>query len=263
VSAAAQHLMPDRRPQTRLEHHGHGLSEVTIDRAHRRNALSWQVLEEILVHLSTAESMGRRALVLRGSGGFFCAGADLAEMSGTRDDEAWLAKLAEVGAALAGCGLVTVAAVEGGCLGSGLELAAACDIRLASPTSFFAFPAVDMGLVYHPGAIARLVAVCGVTAASRLLLTGSRLSAQEAQATGLMTQVVSDGMPAALRMLDDRLSVLPPYALMTTTRMVRTLARTSALDEHWHAVHLESLSSHERHDAVARRRDALAKVKER
>lgn len=180
---------------------------ITLQRVAKRNALAtahWQLLERALL---TAAAEGIRVLVLAGQPDCFSAGADLDELADLlRDPGAMAANVAQVQRTqqlLADLPLVTIAAIDGLCVGGGLGLALACDFRIASSRSWFALSPARLGLVYSPADTARLAAACGMQRARDLLLSARRMDADEALACGLIGQLVA---PAGLGQATDALS---------------------------------------------------------
>ncbi|HMM93766.1 MAG: enoyl-CoA hydratase/isomerase family protein [Micrococcales bacterium] len=153
---------------------------VTIDRPHRRGALDLEALEQL--HAAVAESVatGARALVLTGSEGHFCSGADLTEL----EDVSFTQRLAEVLTHLAGLPVLTVAAVEGSCMGLGMQLALACDVRVVADSARFAVPVARLGLMVDHWTIDRLARFWGEGAARHLVLTAAVLDADDAWRLG-------------------------------------------------------------------------------
>src|SRR5690606_37629183 len=109
---------------------------LTIDRTHRRDALDLPTLEELDAAVTAAVEGGSRALVLTGAVGHFCAGADLTEL----EDVSFTERLAEVLEHLAGVPITTIAAISGSCMGLGMQLALACDLRVVEDGARFAVP---------------------------------------------------------------------------------------------------------------------------
>ena len=175
---------------------------LTLDRPEARNALAQRTLLEIAAALQVVESDATvRALVLRGDGPAFCAGADLAEFAEMGDAfagrEASLAGQ-DVVNALAAMPIPTVAALHGAALGGGLELALACDLRVAAEDARLGLPETRLGLIPGYGGTQRLPRLIGEARALDLILTGRRIDAQEALAMGLVTRVAADATAAAL-----------------------------------------------------------------
>lgn len=174
------------------------MTTLVIDRPEKHNALTWEMVAEL--HRALAEAEGdpsQRVVVLRGAGGrAFCAGADLGAMGGGAEGAASLARhrgraaLAELFASLWRGRLPVISVVEGWALGGGFGLAMACDLVVASTTACFGLPEVRVGLwpflVTEP-----LLRVLPPRRALELMLTARRLSAAEAAAWGLVTEVVA------------------------------------------------------------------------
>ncbi|WP_153504572.1 enoyl-CoA hydratase-related protein [Cumulibacter manganitolerans] len=184
-----------------------GLATVTIDRPHKRNAMSvrmWQALTEILGEIAARDDV--RVLVLRGSGAHFCAGADIAEFERTRGTpqaaERYRALVDSAEAALAGLAVPTIAALRGSTIGGGLELALACDFRLMSETVRCGITASKLGLVYSAASTRRLAAIVGPAWAKHVLFTSQLMDAAHAARIGLAHDVLpEDRLDAAVQSL--------------------------------------------------------------
>jgi enoyl-CoA hydratase len=164
---------------------------LTIDRPERRNAVDGATAEALAERLDAFEAdANARVLVLTGAGGeAFCAGADLKAI-GTLDPDAPGGPLGftrRTGAKPA------IAAVEGWCLAGGLELALWCDLRIASATAHFGCAERRWGVPLIDGGTQRLPRIVGLGRALDLILTGRMVGAEEAQAIGLVTEVVAPG----------------------------------------------------------------------
>ena len=177
------------------------VARLVIDHPQRRNAFTramWRALPGLVQQaLSDAAT---RVLVLQASQpGVFAAGADISEFEATyRDaDEAARAsrEINQAVDALEACPLPVVALIDGPCVGGGVALAVACDIRLASNRARFAVTPAKLGLSYHPDDLRRLVRACGLAAASELLYGGQLWTADRALRAGLVNQVLPQGEP--------------------------------------------------------------------
>src|SRR5216683_708939 len=114
------------------------------------------------------------------------------------------------------CRKPVIAAIDGYTMGAGLELAVACDFRVATLRSEFAFPEVRLGMIPGSGGTQRAVRLMGMTRAKLFMMTGQRISAERAEAWGLITQVVpDDGLDAAVQALAGELAERAPLALRT------------------------------------------------
>jgi enoyl-CoA hydratase/carnithine racemase len=139
-----------------------------------------------------------RVVSFSGRGGAFAVGADIDEMNGWFQAEAWdellgfLHRGQSLTSRIASLPAVTIAALNGYALGGGLELALACDIRFAARSAELGFPEVDLGMIPGWGGTQRLPAVVGISAAKDLLVTGRRVTAPAAEEMGLVDRVVDD-----------------------------------------------------------------------
>ena len=160
-----------------------------------------------------------RAVVLTGRGGAFCAGDDLREAA-TRGDAQLAAVLGfnDLMDQVQACRVPLIAAIDGWCLGGGLELALACDIRIASDRASFAASGVNIGLM---ASVARLPRLIGEARAKAHLLTGASFDAARALADGVVTGVWAAEalLPEALK-LADRIASRAPLSVEATKRAV-------------------------------------------
>lgn len=176
---------------------------VTFNRPEKLNCLSRAVMDEFASILRGLREDGRhRALVIAGSGGVFSAGADLAEVSAltpeialefSRRGQRLLSSIGESAP-------VTIAAIDGHCIGGGLDIALSCDLRFASPRSTFQHPGAMRGIITGWGGTQRLPRLIGVDAARRMLVSAERIGAAEALRIGLINAIDADpqGRAAAL-----------------------------------------------------------------
>jgi enoyl-CoA hydratase/carnithine racemase len=173
----------------------HGVATITLDRPDVMNAINRQMRRELIEAVRAADSDDKvRAILVCGAGDrAFCAGADITEFTpprslvAAREDRAW----PSWNDVIAHSSKPTVAAVHGYCLGGGLELALACDVRVAAQDAVFGFPEVLLGIIPGAGGTQRLPRLVGVGQALRLTLSGERINAAEAFQIGLVAQVVS------------------------------------------------------------------------
>jgi len=162
------------------------------------NALSPAVLKEIQAALDSFEKAKVRAVIVTGSGAnAFCAGADVKAMRDLETDPAKAAEFLTMGletfAKVENFPAPVIAAVNNLCLGGGMELILACDIRISSDRARFGLPEVTLGLIPAWGGTARLPRVVGPGNAKELIYTGQLVNAQAALRIGLLNKVVPDG----------------------------------------------------------------------
>lgn len=187
-------------------------------RDEKLNAISTEVEAAIHAALDTEQVQGARAIVFVGSQRAFSAGADLSE---ARDEspagiDAYYRAEGSLYERLARVPQPTFAAISGWCLGGGLELALACDFRVADETATFGLPEVELGILPSSGGAHRLVRLVGSARAKELMLLRPRFAADEAREAGLVTEVVPAGT-ALSRCLElaERVAELPALAVAT------------------------------------------------
>ncbi len=173
------------------------IATVTLfnpDKLNALNALMWRRLGEIMSELAADASL--RCLILRGEGAVFAAGGDLEELRSARANAdlalAYHEAVGETLAAIESCPHPTVAAILGPCIGAGLEIACACDLRIAGEGAKFGAPIMKLGFSMYPGELAGFLKLAGPAVVKEILLEGRLLSAAEAYAKGLLTRVVAD-----------------------------------------------------------------------
>lgn len=171
---------------------------ITLANPQRKNALDlamWRELARIFRTLATDEEI--RCIVLTGAGADFAAGGDLVEMERVRADRKGALRyhetVATALAAISDCPVPVVARIQGACVGGGLEIAAACDLRIADETARFGAPINRLGFSMYPSELAGLLAFAGPAVVREILLEGRLLPAREAYEKGLVTRVVAAG----------------------------------------------------------------------
>lgn len=179
---------------------------MTIRREAKRNALHGPMWTAIRESAEKISSDPPRAVILTGAGGHFCAGMDLsfenplvgrlvpalAEKNAVALEEL-IVELKGVVESVANIPCPVIAAIEGACAGGGLELALACDLRIAAAESFFSLPETRVGMVPDVGGTVRTTRLVGKTRAAELVLTGRRITAEEAFAWGLVNRLCPKG----------------------------------------------------------------------
>jgi len=183
-----------------------GVALVTLNRPEVLNALTSDLLRELaeVPHLVT-EDTSIRAVIFTGEGRAFAAGADIPEIAALAD--VFIAREfsllgQEVFSEIANLPLPTIAAINGYALGGGLELALACDIRVASPSAKLGLPEVGLGLIPGFGGTQRLPRIVGLGRALELILTGRQVPAEEALAMGLVNHLAEDPLAFAFEIAE-------------------------------------------------------------
>ncbi len=214
-----------------------GVLYLTLNRPEVRNAMSLAMVLELREALVAAESDGStRAIVLRGAGGHFCAGADLKDMAGARmrlaEDPDAVAKVnaafGDLCVAFANTGLATVTVLEGTVMGGGLGLACVSDVALAGTSAMFRLPETSLGIV--PAQIAPfLVERLGYAEAKRLAVTGGRLDANAALSLRLVHAVHASGAldNAVAAVLAEILQCAPGAVAATKALMAKARFHTA------------------------------------
>ncbi|HEX2578366.1 MAG TPA: enoyl-CoA hydratase [Aquihabitans sp.] len=201
-----------------------GVGIVTLDAPDRRNAFVLDMCREtsdVVDELEADPSVG--ALVVTGAGSAFCAGADLSHLGGSKREG--LLAIYEGFLRFARSPLPTIAAVNGAAVGAGMNLALACDVRLAGASARFDTRFLDLGI--HPGGghtwlMRRAV---GPQATAAMVLLGDTLTGEEAERQGLVWRCVPDDelLPLAIR-LGARAAAAPRELLLRTKRTIGDMA---------------------------------------
>jgi enoyl-CoA hydratase len=178
------------------------IATLTLNNPGKLNAIDlgmWQMLFENLAEIGVDRSI--RCIVIRGAGHeAFAAGGDLEEFLTARAtlDQAlhYHTRVAAALKAIADCPQPTVALIQGACIGGGLEIAAACDLRISGQGARFGAPINRLGFSMYPGELEGLLKLAGPAVIKEILLEGRILSAGEAYEKGLLTRVVADAQVA-------------------------------------------------------------------
>jgi enoyl-CoA hydratase/carnithine racemase len=189
---------------------------ITLTRPEKLNALSHALEAELEAALASDDVRTSRVVVVTGDGRAFCAGADLTEFS-DRNLGAILEYYRATGDVyehVAALPQPSIAAIHGWCLGGGLELALACDFRVADETSRLGLPEVAIGIVPSSGGLLRITRLLGAARARELVLLRDHVDAAEAYRLGLVTEVVTVGGHVARALeLAETLASRPPLAV--------------------------------------------------
>src|SRR5437762_7153066 len=202
----------------RVERAG-AVATIWIDRQSKMNTMTVAMRNEFPgIFRDLDGDDGVRVIVIRGAGGkAFSAGGDVAEFLtlSPADLEQWGDTLTSAER----CRKPVIAAIDGFTMGAGLELALACDFRVATLRSEFAFPEVRLGMIPGSGGTQRALRLMGMTRAKLFMMTGQRISAERAEAWGLITQAVAnDKFDEAVDALTGELAERAPLALPTPKR---------------------------------------------
>jgi enoyl-CoA hydratase/carnithine racemase len=209
-----------------------GVARVLIDNAERRNAFDfsmWRALPGLLSALDADASV--RVVVLCGAPSLpFCSGADISEFSTVRataeGGRAYEQANVEAFDALSRLAKPVIAAISGFCMGGGMGLAAACDLRIAAEGAVFGIPAGRLGVGYPPEAMSYVVAAVGAQTAMDLFFTARRIDAREAAACGFVSRVLpKEGFDAAIASIAAGIAANAPLTLRAAKAAIRRAAR--------------------------------------
>jgi enoyl-CoA hydratase len=206
------------------------VATVIFDRPAARNAMTWQMYQQLDGACARIrQEEGLRVAVFRGAGGkAFIAGTDIAQFQAFRTGEDGIAyeeKMEATISAVETLPVPTLAVIEGFCIGGGLAIAAACDLRIATPPSRFGVPiARTLGNCLSVANYARLVAGLGAARAKKMLLLAENLSAAEALAGGFVSEIVEPGnLDARVAELTGRLAQHAPITMRVSKEAIRRL----------------------------------------
>ena len=171
------------------------VGHVELNRPERANAYNEAMLDALANALESFETSTEIRVIVFSSAapGRFCSGADLEELGQREAADALDLKSLRVFDAIAACPKPTLAAIDGPAVAGGLELALACDLRIATDRSRFAMPETSLGLIPAAGGTFRLPRTVGEAVARQMILFGAELDAGKALACGLVTEVVTPG----------------------------------------------------------------------
>jgi len=205
-----------------------GVADIELNRPEARNAINLQMVGEMNAALDALLQRDElRAVIVHGSGGkAFASGADIAELRERTHREAFLAINASLFQRLDDFPRPTIAAIEGFALGGGLELALACDLRVASSSARVGLPEATLGIYPAAGGASRLPRLVGLGRAKDLVFTGRILDAEEAFALGIFERLCEPGhaLPTA-RELASSIAANAPLALQVAKMALNSVER--------------------------------------
>jgi enoyl-CoA hydratase len=194
-----------------------GVAMLALNRPEVRNALNLEMCNELLRFTKEISNQEIRVVFVRGNGPAFCGGADLNERKGKSEEwirERRMRAFAAYGA-LESLPMPCIALVHGAVIGSGVEIAAACDFIVATPSASFRTPEAQRGTV---GATQRLPRILGKRLAKDLMFTGRALTADEARDAGFVTRIAAN--------LDDEMKNISAAILKAPALALRLAKRT-------------------------------------
>jgi len=203
------------------------VGHLTLNRPEKLNPLSTQTLTELrdAAHLFD-QQQEVKVVVVSGAGRAFSAGADLSTFTGRQETSTRDAadRGREMADALEGMRAICIAAIQGWCVGGGLVLAAACDLRVAAEGTRFSIPEIDLGIPLAWGGIPRLVREIGPALTKELVLTCRPFDAEEAKAAGFLNRIVPvDQLESSVLELAGSLAAKASHTLTSTKRHVNAV----------------------------------------
>ena len=207
--------------------------QVTLNRSSERNAINDEMMRAISEAFDQAEhefNAGARAVVLRGAGRVFSSGIDLGQFQRLDDDLRanlfpFTARYQAIFNKIERCSLPVICVVQGYCLGLALELALACDFRIAAERAKFGLPEARLGIIPDVGGSARLVKLMGPSRAKDLILTGRAIDSSQALEWGLVNAVYPRAeLDQGVAEFVEALSASAPLAVSYAKRVVNDIA---------------------------------------
>lgn len=197
------------------------LARLRLNRPQALNAANWAWVQDLVTatnHL--AQSSQTRVVIVSGEGRAFCSGLDTKELAQGHLTREWFATWEHGVSALANLDAISIAAIHGYCLGGGLQVALACDLRIASSDAILSIPAVREGLVAALGPM-RLARILGAGPAKELCFLGRRFTAEEGLALRVINEVCPPGrLEERALALAQELLALPFTALKHTKKQI-------------------------------------------
>lgn len=205
------------------------IATLTLNRPATKNAMTramWAALPEVMATVAADDAV--RALVVTGAGGAFSAGADIGEFAqvyADADSAAAYNAIVRAGvAALRDVPRPVIAAIHGPCVGGGVAMALACDLRMAARDAVFAVPPARLGIAYSPGDTALLVEKIGPARTKDMIYSARRVAAEEALSMGLIDRMAADDPLTAATDYATGLADLSPASIRQAKATINALA---------------------------------------
>jgi enoyl-CoA hydratase/carnithine racemase len=214
--------------QVQFEPQG-ALAVVTLSHPRRLGAMSRAMWRELRAVFERIQASDARCVLLRGEGGAFCAGGDIAEYPDFRFEQVALRDFHENDVwggldSMLRCDVPIVAQIEGHCMGAGLEIASCCDIRVAGTSSSFGAPIARLGFPMAPREAQLVAREAGLSTARAMLLEAAVFDAAEMKSRGFLAAVVPDtDVHAEARRRCERIGALAPQAARLNKRTLRAM----------------------------------------
>jgi enoyl-CoA hydratase/carnithine racemase len=218
------------------------IATLTLQRPAAANKITPHDLTVLRQHVETVNQREDvLLLVLRSTGKHFCAGYDIAQVSGSQAEGQGFGDMVD---AVENCRAVTLAVVQGGVYGGATDMVLACDFRMGSHAVEMFMPAARLGLHYYLSGMERYVSRLGVDMAKRLFLTAEKLDAQAMRDCGFLTHLVTpEELEERAQALCEQLAAMAPLALLGMKHHLNRIARGTVDPQAVRASVLASLAS--------------------
>ena len=224
----------DTKSEARIDARKDGaIGWLVFNNPARRNAVSlgmWEAIPRVLEDFGADPAI--RVVVLAGAGDrAFVSGADISQFESQRSTAEAVQRYEQIGDAaqskLQGFDKPTIAMIRGYCIGGGLGIAAACDLRLASDDARFSIPAAKLGLGYRASSMKKLVDIVGAAYAKEIMITARQFSAAEAREMGLVHRVVPVAeLEKLTREYCDAIAANAPLTMRAAKRIIGEVGKT-------------------------------------
>jgi enoyl-CoA hydratase/carnithine racemase len=207
-----------------VERVDHKVAIIKVNRPHARNALNQNAVLELVDAVNKLNEMEDiTAVILTGVDDTFISGADIKELTGISVSEAFkiASQLKALHNSIMNSPKLYIAAINGYCLGSGLELALVCDIRIAQHSAKFGLPEINRGIIPGNGGISRLTEITGSTMAGKLIFTGDMIAANEAKELNIVSDLFENVLKGGM-LLAQTLSLKSKTAIAAAKRLINS-----------------------------------------
>ncbi len=212
------------------------IATLTLNRPEKANALNmrmWEELGQAMAQVDAEESV--RVVIIQGAGKHFCSGIDLMDFSAVFNSKIkcegrkreqlrqMIIKLQNCLTAIETCRKPVIAAIQGGCIGGGVDLVACCDMRYMTTDAYFQIKEIDIGMTADVGTLQRLPYIIGDGLMRELSYTGRKVQAEEAVASGLANRAYNDRdqMQTEVHALAESIAAKSPLAIRGTKEMLK------------------------------------------
>lgn len=238
-----------------------GICVIRISRPKKKNALSLQILKQMHQLISDAIASGARAVVIWGDGQCFSAGADFSSLNGDAQDIDYDHAMRNITKSIEESPAIFIAAIDGYCIGAGLDLAMACDFRVATTSAKFSIPAVKVGILYNPERLEKVVR--GLShLGKKMLLLGEVVTAEEAVSTELVSSLEHEKKSALDKSIEmAKAASAMPWEAQAATKQYLNFSKEKS-NSHWQGIREKLLVSEERRAVIMKNQgDINAKTK--